>query len=74
MERAGGRDIDGQIRVGSGRADRRQEQTTYWLELLVDGKIVPADKLSIVRQECDELIRHFCYDSEELEGLVIPGS
>ncbi len=48
----GGRVIDGQIRVGSGRADRRAaNQTTYWLELLVDGKIVPADKLSIVRQE-----------------------
>jgi 23S rRNA-intervening sequence protein len=56
----GGRDIDGQIRAGSGRADRRAaNQTTYWLELLVDGKIVPADKLSIVRQECDELIAIF---------------
>ena len=30
---------------------RELEETTYWLELLVDGKIVPADKLSIVRQE-----------------------
>ena len=56
----GGRDIEGQIRAGSGRADRRTaNQTTYWLELLVDGKIVPADKLSIVRQECDELIAIF---------------
>jgi len=56
----GGRDIDGQIRVGSGRADRlAANQTTYWLELLVEGKIVPADKLSIVRQECDELTAIF---------------
>jgi four helix bundle protein len=38
---------------------RELEETTYWLELLVDGKIVPADKLSIVRQECDELIAIF---------------
>src|SRR5438309_9955907 len=35
---------------------RELEETAYWLELLVDGKIVPADKLSTVRQECDELI------------------
>jgi four helix bundle protein len=33
---------------------RELEETTYWLELLVDGKIVPADKLSIVRQEWSE--------------------
>jgi hypothetical protein len=56
----GGRDIDGQIRVGSGRADRRAaNQTAYWLELLVDAKIVPAEKLSALRQECDELIAIF---------------
>jgi hypothetical protein len=55
-----GRDIDGQIRAGSGRADRRAaNQTAYWLELLVDGKIVRPDKLSAVRQECDELIAIF---------------
>src|SRR5881396_1224652 len=30
---------------------RELEETAYWLELLVDGKIVPADKLSTVRQE-----------------------
>ena len=38
---------------------RELEETAYWLELLVDGKIVPADKLSTVRQECDELIAIF---------------
>jgi four helix bundle protein len=38
---------------------RELEETTYWLELLVDGKIVPPDKLSTVRQECDELIAIF---------------
>jgi four helix bundle protein len=38
---------------------RELEESAYWLELLVDGKIVPADKLSTVRQECDELIAIF---------------
>ena len=56
----GVRDIDGQIRAGSGRADgRAANQTAYWLELLVDGKIVPPEKLSALRQECDELIAIF---------------
>jgi hypothetical protein len=56
----GGRDIDGQIRAGSGRADRRAaNQTAYWLELLVDGKIVAPEKLSSLRQECSELIAIF---------------
>jgi hypothetical protein len=30
---------------------RELEETAYWLELLVDGNIVPADKLSTVRRE-----------------------
>jgi four helix bundle protein len=38
---------------------RELEETAYWLELLVDGKIVPADRLAAVRQECDELIAIF---------------
>ena len=33
---------------------RELEETTYWLELLVDGKIVPADKLSTARQEWND--------------------
>jgi four helix bundle protein len=35
---------------------RELEETTYWRELLVDGKIVAPEKLSALRQECDELI------------------
>jgi hypothetical protein len=35
------------------------ESNPYWLELLADGKIVPAEKLSALRQECDELIAIF---------------
>ena len=38
---------------------RELEETAYWLQLLVDGKIVPPDKISVVRQECDELIAIF---------------
>ena len=33
---------------------RELEETAYWLELLVGGKIVPADKLSTVRQEWND--------------------
>ena len=35
------------------------EETAYWLELLVDAKIVRAETLSALRQECDELIAIF---------------
>jgi four helix bundle protein len=45
---------------------RELEETTYWLELLVDGKIVPA--------RMRRTHRHFCYDPEKLEGLVTPNS
>lgn len=38
---------------------RELEETAYWLELLVDANIVSPDKLSRVRQECDELIAIF---------------
>jgi four helix bundle protein len=35
------------------------EETAYWLELLVDGRIVPAEKLADLQEECDELIAIF---------------
>jgi four helix bundle protein len=38
---------------------RELAETAYWLELLVDGKIILREKLSAVRQECDELIAIF---------------
>ena len=38
---------------------RELEETAYWLELLVDGKIVAPEKFSAARQECDELIAIF---------------
>ena len=42
-----------------GDSPRELKETAYWLELLVGGKFVPADKLSALRQECDELIAIF---------------
>ena len=38
---------------------RELEETAYWLELLVDGKIVAPETLSALRQECEELIAIF---------------
>jgi four helix bundle protein len=38
---------------------RDLEETGYWLELFVDGKIVEPAKLSAFRQECDGLIAIF---------------
>jgi four helix bundle protein len=38
---------------------RELEETAYWLELLVDGKMISPEKLSAVRKECDELIAIF---------------
>jgi four helix bundle protein len=38
---------------------RELEETAYWLELLVDGKIVSHEKLTTLRQECDELTAIF---------------
>jgi four helix bundle protein len=38
---------------------RELEETAYWLELLVEAKIVRAERLSALRRECDELIAIF---------------
>ena len=38
---------------------RELEETVYWLELLVEGKIVPVETVAAIRQECDELIAIF---------------
>ncbi len=35
------------------------DETAYWLELLVEAKIVPEDKLTPLRKETDELIAIF---------------
>jgi four helix bundle protein len=38
---------------------REVEETAYWLELLVEAKILPAAKLQPLQVECDELIAIF---------------
>ncbi len=38
---------------------RELEETADWLELLVDGKLVLAEKLLPLREECDELTAIF---------------
>lgn len=38
---------------------RELEETAYWLELLVEGKIVTASKLEPLRRETDELTAIF---------------
>jgi four helix bundle protein len=38
---------------------RELEETAYWLELLVDAKIVPIEMLEDLPQECNELIAIF---------------
>ena len=52
----------GGIRVLAGtprRSLREPEESAYWLELLVDGEIVPAAKLQPLGAECDELTAIF---------------
>ena len=35
------------------------DETSYWLELLVEGEIIPADKLTDMQKETEELIAIF---------------
>ena len=35
------------------------DETAYWLELLVDGKVIPAEKLADLQKETEELIAIF---------------
>jgi four helix bundle protein len=38
---------------------RELEETAYWLELLVDGKMIEPERLAVIRRECDELLAIF---------------
>ena len=42
-----------------GDSPRELEETAYWFDLLIDGKIVRPEALAALRQECDELIAIF---------------
>jgi four helix bundle protein len=48
---------------------RELEETAYWLELLVEAKIVPAEALAISMQECDELIAIFVTISKRSKDI-----
>lgn len=38
---------------------RELEESAYWMELLVDAKIVPSEKLCSLRDECNQLTAIF---------------
>jgi four helix bundle protein len=48
---------------------RELEETAYWIELLLEAKLVPTEKLSAVYRECKELIAIFRHDPQALQGL-----
>jgi len=47
---------------------REIEETGYWLELLVDSGIMPAERLAPLRQECGELIAIFVTIVKKAKG------
>src|SRR5437660_1713505 len=47
---------DAEILSKLGDCLKELEETGYWLELLVEGEIVPADRLAALQDECDPLI------------------
>ena len=48
---------------------REIEESAYWLELLVDAKIVSPDKLRPLRDECDELTAIFVTILKRSKGV-----
>jgi four helix bundle protein len=48
-------DFISKISVVSEEAD----ETLFWLELLVESKIVPSDSVEFIRRECHELVKIF---------------
>jgi four helix bundle protein len=53
---------------------RELEETAYWIELLVDSRIVDAEKLSALRSECDELIAIFVTIVKRSKSESLPNS
>jgi four helix bundle protein len=47
---------DAEIISKWGGALQELEETSYWLELLIETEVVPADRLAELMRECDELI------------------
>ena len=48
-----------EFRAKCGDSLKELEETAYWIELLADGGIVPAEKLAALAQECNELTAIF---------------
>jgi len=36
--------------------EEEADESAYWLELLVEGKLIPAERLTELRQEADEIV------------------
>ena len=46
------------------------EETCYWLELLVEGEIVPADRLAPLQDECNQLIAILTTISKKVKSRI----
>ena len=46
------------------------EETCYWLELLVDGEILPADRLAALQSECNQLIAILTTISKKVKSRI----
>jgi four helix bundle protein len=49
---------------------RELDETTYWLELLADAAIFPADKLALIRNETDQLLAIFTTISKNKKANI----
>ncbi len=47
---------------------RELDETAYWLELLVEGEIVPEARLNALQDECDQLIAIFTTISKKTKS------
>ena len=47
---------------------KQLEETSYWLELLTESKIVPTDKLSALQDECHQLLAILTSISKKLKA------
>ena len=49
---------------------REIEETAYWLELLTEANIIPAERLAPPSPGMRRADRHFCNDHQALEGIA----
>jgi four helix bundle protein len=53
-----------------GIALRELEESAYWMELLVDARVVSSDQLSSLLKECDELTAIFVTIINRAKGKI----